>query len=127
MAANRVRIEPPNQLPSSGVTSIKYKQWKVALKIFMHQTPEFREFYPGGKYASWTCQEENPHRIDKLATNDNAPDTTTADEHLAQRRISLETFLGIIARYSDEGDFDDIMEKSTSLEWIHNLHERRGK
>jgi hypothetical protein len=33
--------------------------------------------------------------------------------------------LGIIARYSDEGDFDDIMEKSNSLEFIHQLHERR--
>ena len=124
-AATRVRIEPPNQLPSSGITPIKYKQWKVALKIFLTQTPAFREFYPGGKYTTWTSLEDNPNRILNRAETDNVPNTTTAEEHLAQRRIDLETFLGIIARYSDEGDFDDIMEKATSLEWIHTLHERR--
>ena len=123
--ATRVRIEPPNQLPSSGVTPIKYKQWKVALKIFLQQTPEFREYYPGGKYTNWSPLEDNPHRIDNLADNDTPPPTSDRTEHLAQRRINLETFLGIIARYSDEGDFDDIMEKSSSLEWIFNLHERR--
>ena len=125
MAATRVRIEPPNQLPSAGLTPIKYKQWKVATKIFLQQTPEFREYYPGGKYPTWTPLEDNPHRIDDLNANDNVPQNTNRDEHLAQRRINLETFLGIIARYSDEGDFDDIMEKSSSLEWIFSLHERR--
>ena len=123
--ASRIRIEPPNQLPSSGVTPIQYKQWKIALKIFMNQTAEYREFYPGGKYTAWKPYEDNPLRIAELADNDAPPENTTADEHLAQRRIHLETFLGIIARYSDEGDFDDIVEKSSSLEWIHVLHERR--
>ena len=122
---SRIRIEPPNQLPSSGVTSIQYKQWKIALKIFMQQTPEYREFFPGGRYTKWLPYEDNPHRIAELATGDAAPDDVDEVEHLAQRRIHLETFLGIIARYSDEGDFDDIMEKSSSLEWIHVLHERR--
>lgn len=123
--STRIKIEPPSQLPSSGVTAIKYKQWKIALKIFMTQTPEFREFYPGGNYTTWSPYEDNPHRIQQLADNDAVPENTTAGEHLAQRRIHLETFLGIIARYSDEGDFDDIVEKSSSLEWIHQLHERR--
>ena len=123
--ATRVRIDPPNQLPSSGITPIKYKQWKVALKIFLHQTPDFREFYPGGKYHTWTALEDNPHRIIALHDADVIPQNTTREEHLAQRRIHLETFLGIIARYSDEGDFDDIMEKSTSIEWIFTIHERR--
>ena len=125
MASSRVKVDPPNQLPSSGVTSIQYKQWKVALKIFLHQSPEFRLFYPGGLYPTWESQENSPNRIDALAANDAVPRDTDGAEHLAQRRINLETFLGIIARYSDEGDFDDIMEKSTSLEWIHQLHERR--
>ena len=123
--ATRVKIDAPNQLPPSGITAIKYKQWKVALKIFLQQTPEFREFYPGGKYATWVSLEDNPNRIEMLAQHDNPQDGVTFEEHLAQRRIHLETFLGIIARYSDEGDFDDIMEKSSSLEWIFNLHERR--
>ena len=131
--ATRVRIEPPNQLPSSGITPIRYKQWKVALKIFLQQTPEFREFYPGGMYHLWQCLEDNPHRISALNKDDRCVDLNASQdsrknidkETLAQRRINLETFLGIIARYSDEGDFDDIMEKSTSLEWIFNLHERR--
>ena len=125
--ATRVKIEPPNQLPSSGITSIQYKQWKVALKIYLQQTPAFREFYPGGLYPSWTPMEDNPHRIPDLNENDKPDEDTPAQrtEHLAQRRINLETFLGIIARYSDEGDFDDIMEKSNSLESIFLLHERR--
>ena len=123
--ATRVRIDAPNQLPSSGITPIKYKQWKVALKIFLSQTPEFREFYPGGKYTNWTALEDNPHRILALNAADRPPQNIDNVEHLAQRRIHLETFLGIIARYSDEGDFDDIMEKSTSVEWIFTLHERR--
>lgn len=123
--ATRVRIEPPNQLPSSGITPIKYKQWKVALKIFLQQTPQFREFYPGGKYTTWIPMEDNPHRILVLHAEDTHEADTSDEEHLAQRRIHLETFLGIIARYSDEGDFDDIMEKSSSLEWIFALHERR--
>ena len=125
MATGRIRIEPPNQLPSSGLTAIQYKQWKVALKIFLHQTPEYREFYPGGKYPTWEPMEENPHRIHKLNDSDKPASSDDEPEHLAQRRIHLETFLGIIARYSDEGDFDDIMEKSTSIEWIFQLHERR--
>lgn len=125
MATGKVKIDPPNQLPPSGLTPIKYKQWKIALKIFLQQTPDFREYYPGGKYTNWTPLEDNPHRISSLAANDTVPGDTTDEEHLAQRRLNLETFLGIIARYSDEGDFDEIMEKSSSLEWIHNLHERR--
>ena len=123
--SSRIRIEPPNQLPSSGITPIQYKQWKIALKIFMQQTPEYREFFPGGKYTTWTPYEDNPHRITALADDDAPPADVEESEHLAQRRIHLETFLGIIARYSDEGDFDDIIEKSSSLEWIHILHERR--
>lgn len=123
--AAKVKIDAPNQLPPSGITPIKYKQWKVALKIFLHQTAEFRQYYPGGKYTTWTAMEDNPHRIVNLAVGDVEPEGTTKEEHLAQRRINLETFLGIIARYSDEGDFDEIMERSTSLEWIFTLHERR--
>ena len=127
--ATRVKIDPPNQLPSSGISSIQYKQWKIALKIYLQQTPVFREFYPGGLYTQWTPLEDNPHRILQLATNDKPEgdqnDDAAQAEHLAQRRISLETFLGIIARYSDEGDFDDIMEKSSSLDSIFALHERR--
>ena len=125
MASGRIRIEPPNQLPSTGLSAIQYKQWKIALKIFLNQTPEFREFFPGGKYTTWEAQEENPHRIHKLDDSDKPAERNEADELLAQKRINLETMLGIIARYSDEGDFDDIMEKSTSLEWIYQLHERR--
>ena len=125
MASARVKVEPPAQLPSSGITPIQYKQWKVALKIFLQQSPELREFYPGGLYETWESQERNNHRIKQLNANDKAPEKVPNAEHLAQRRLNLETFLGIIARYSDEGDFDDIMEKSTSLEWIHALHERR--
>ena len=124
---SKIKIDPPSQLPSSGITAIQYKQWKVALKIFLQQTSEFREFYPGGKYPQWEALEDNPLRISKLASSDKKT-TATSDElaeHLAQRRIYLETFLGIIARYSDEGDFDDILEKSTSLEFIFQLHERR--
>ncbi len=121
---SRIRVEPPNQLPSNGLTSIQYKQWKVALKIFLQQTAEYREFFPGGLYPTWTPLEDNPNRITKLNDSDK-PEGITSKEHLAQRNIHLETFLGIIARYSDEGDFDDILEKSSSLEWIHQLHERR--
>lgn len=121
----RIKVDPPTQLPSSGITAIQHKQWKVALKIFLHQTPEFREFYPGGLYPTWVSLEEDPNRIDKLVGLDTPPENSDKKEHLAQRRIYLETFLGIIARYSDEGDFDDIMEKSTSLEWIFQHHERR--
>ena len=61
----------------------------------------------------------------RLTVGDTPENNAEVAEKLAQRRINLETFLAIIARYSDEGDFDDIMEKSTSLEWIHQLHERR--
>lgn len=123
--AARIRIEPPNKLPSSGITAIQYKQWKVALKIFMHQTADFREFYPGGLYPAWTSLEDDPNRIKNLTIKDTPDENIDKKEHLAQRRIHLETFLGIIARYSDEGDFDDIMEKSDSLEWIFQHHERR--
>ena len=123
--ATRVKIDPPNQLPSTGITPIKYKQWKVALKIYLQQTPDFRVFYPGGSYPTWNSYEDNPHRIVELKDTDAPPHGIDRVEHLAQRRIHLETFLGIIARYSDEGDFDDVMEKSTSLDWIYNLHETR--
>ena len=122
---SRIKIDPPNQLPSSGITAIQYKQWKVALKIFLQQTAEFREFYPGGKYPKWDGLEDNPNRLDKLHDEDKKHTSAENVEHLAQRRINLETFLGIIARYSDEGDFDDIMEKSNNLEYIFQLHERR--
>jgi len=77
---SRIRIEPPNQLPSTGITSIQYKQWKVALKIFMHQTPEFREYYPGGKYPSWISMEDHIHRIDKLTVADTPPVAAEVDE-----------------------------------------------
>lgn len=121
----RIKIDPPTQLPSSGLSSIQYKQWKLALEIFMHQTAEFREYYPGGLYPTWKASDDDPNLILSLNPADSVPENTTVQEHLAQRRILLKTFLGIIARYSDEGDFDDIIEKSCSLESIYQIHERR--
>ena len=121
----KAKINEPAQLPSKGMTAIGYKQWKLALKLFLFQTPAFREFYPGGRYTTWSSYEKDPNRIKQLANSDKLETAAQNPEHLAQRQIDLETFLGIIAKYSDEGDFDDILEKSTSLEFIFKLHERR--
>jgi len=81
--ATRIRIEPPNQLPSSGVTRIKYRQWQIALKIFMAQFTDYREFFPGGKYTSWICYEDNPLRITSLAVGDIPTEPVEAEEKLA--------------------------------------------
>ena len=122
----RVQIVPPDDLPSKGMTSIKYKQWKVALKIYTHHTPEFIEYYPGGMYEKWDAMEDNVHRISALHPSELKKDAEDENKTLLQhRRLFLETFLGILAKHSDEGDFDDIMEKSTSLEFIFKIHETR--
>ena len=124
--SGRVRIEAPEKLPTRGLSSIGYKQWKLALKIFMFQHEEYTEFYPGGKYPEWQALEDNPHRIVSLAADD-IPGTDDAvnKRHLIKRRIQLETFLGVIAGKSDEGDFDDIIERSTSMDSIYKIHETR--
>ena len=65
---SRIKIDPPNALPSTGLTPIQYKQWKIALKIFLQQTAEFREFYPGentqhGRPLKTTLQESQSFQV----------------------------------------------------------------
>ena len=109
--APHVKINPPAQLPATGITDTKLKIWYDQLVCYLDQEECNALFLDGGIYSTWTAAEENPHRIPALDAADNGG-------VLATRRKQLRTFLTIVARSCHDNDYEPVVQHSTSLKWI---------
>ena len=127
MAATNIKVNPPTQLPTTGVTPISFKVWKSSLIVYLQQRVAYQRFMPGEAYATWTSADNNPDRIAALDANDQPPADggqnqvqiqAAVDARLQDRRLELETMLSQIATLCSTSDYDDIMTYSTGLTWI---------
>ena len=107
-----IKIYPPNQLPSEGVTDVQFAIWKEELEVYLEIEDKFQKFLPGGRYATWTAAETNEERI----TRPKSPDL---EEHLPKIRRELRQFITLVAKYVHMDYYNPIVRHSTSLQWVY--------
>ena len=121
-----IKIRPPDRLPPTEVSMSQFKTWKTSLEIYLKQEANYRRFLPGGDYQTWKAAEDGTC-LDALAS-----DNADRNGNIGERNVELETFLGQIGACCQHTEFDDIMTRSTSFNWvIHYLEqhynlEKRG-
>jgi hypothetical protein len=108
-----IKIYPPAQLPSKGVTNQLFKVWTHELEVYVGQDERMAVFMANGAYHTWEAYETNPQRIAAVAGAD-------AAAQLAIRRRELSTFLSIVGKACDIQHYNVIIRHSTSLEWIYS-------
>ena len=118
-----IKIRLPEKLPSEKLTPVKFKAWKGQLVVFLKQSHDYRRFLHGGIYATWSANDEVQDRIAVLHADDQPQAGGDAGRLLADRQTQLETFLSIIAGLCDASQYEDVMQRSTNIEWIWNLIE----
>jgi hypothetical protein len=65
-----LKLNPPNVLPSSGVTSVSFKAWQRQLVAYLEQDVNSPLFLPHGLYATWQARGKNRTRIAELHVDD---------------------------------------------------------
>ena len=118
-----IKIKLPDKLPSEGLTPVKFKIWKSLVTTYLQQSTDYQRFLQDGIYENWTAAEDNPQRIVDLHQDDQAANAGANRARLQTRRTQLATTLSIIASISDSSQYEDIMTRSTSIQWIWNLIE----
>ena len=118
-----IKIKLPETLPAEKLTPVKFKAWKGQLTVYLKQSPEYRRFLPGGIYSTWSANVDVADRIQALHASDTPADAAARAPRLVDRQTQLETFLSIIASICHSSQYDDVMQRSTSVEWIWNLIE----
>ena len=84
-----------------------------------NHVPVNKLFLTGGAYGTWVANEDLPGRIRARVEADPLPENVTEAEHLVTRQTELVKFLGHVGDVVDSSQFEDVMEKSTSLVWIY--------
>ena len=118
-----IKIKLPETLPAEKLTPVKFKAWKGQLIVYLKQSPEYRRFLPAGIYSTWSANVDVADRIQALHASDIPGDAPARAPRLVDRQTQLETFLSIIASICHSSQYDDVMQRSTSVEWIWNLIE----
>ena len=119
-----IKIRLPEKLPTEGLTPVKFKAWKGQLIVYLKQSADYRRFLPpNGPYATWSATADVVDRIEAVHANDQAANNAQNAARLTDRQTQLETFLSIIAGVCDSSQYDDVMQRSTSVAWIWNLIE----
>ena len=118
-----IKIKLPAPLPSEGLTPVKFKIWKSLVTTYLSQSQDYQRFLHGGVYSTWIAADENEHRLDNLHATDQAVNAAHNANRLQQRRTQLSTALSVVASITDPSQYDDIMMRSTSFQWIWNLIE----
>jgi len=116
--------DPPNMLPDKDVTATTFNIWKAKLENYLEKDNRLEVFLTNGAYNMWEAHVLYPDRIKNPVGSDR-------NMNLEARRIELSKFLDIVAKSCDIRHYNDIMQKSTSLQWIYsnlseyyNIHER---
>ena len=120
MSKSRCKIEIPNQLPATGLTRVQFKAWKEAMLVYLKQNEDYVMFFPGGLYATWCTADSFPDRINSIHANDREENDneTKKNKRLLKRRTDLHTMLNIIGGKTDQYDYDDVLNLSTSLDSV---------
>ena len=108
-----MKSKPPQQLPTEGLTAVKFKVWKSKLEIFVKQEPVNKLFLTGGAYGTWVANEDLPGRIRARVEADPLPENVTEAEHLVTRQTELVKFLGHVGDVVDSSQFEDVVRNLT--------------
>lgn len=125
-----IKLKQPEVLPASGLSHAVFKPWKNQVIAFVQQDLVNFNFCPGGRYASRRSLSQSPDgkRIVSLAQSD--PDKLFIEEEakpgmaakLADlklfREAQLAKFLQHIASFCHYTEQADVVEESTSVQWI---------
>lgn len=52
-----IKIYPPKQLPSEGVSEPAFNIWREELEVYLEIDNRFQKFLPGGDYQTWEAAE----------------------------------------------------------------------
>ena len=107
-----IKIYPPNQLPSEGVTDVQFQIWKEELEVYLETEPKFEKYLPGGRYQQWEAAETNENRLTYVVQPEK-------DTDLPKLRRELRQFITLVAKYVHNDYYNPIIRHSTSLEWIY--------
>ena len=107
-----IKIYPPKQLPSEGVSEPAFNIWREELEVYLEIDNRFQKFLPGGDYQTWEAAESFPNRIRAVKPED-------LPENLNTYRKELRQFLTIIAKLIHTDYYNPIIRHSTSLDWIY--------
>ena len=135
MQGYHLPLKAPTPLPISGVTTISFKVWKNQLIAYLEQDAAHYHFMPDGRYSSWLAKYtgkritdlvgDDPEKrtIDEKRGHDPPQLTATAYENaletlLNKRNAQLGKFITHAANLCYYTEASDIVDHSTSLEWI---------
>ena len=123
-----IKLKSPESLPAHGVTNAVFKPWKNQVVAFLQQEIVNFNFCKGGRYDKWLPYSTNNKRIGELAPTDKdkveierkREDNMDQqlDELLLSREAQLAKFLNHISSFCHYTEQDDVVNESTSLQWI---------
>ena len=128
-----IKLKAPERLPEQGVTDAVFKSWRNQVIAFLQQEIVNFNFCKAGKYEKWRPYSTNAQRIPTLAADDKeklvierkneANMEHQLEELLLLRESQLAKFLQHIASFCSYTEQDDIVNESSSLQWIWNYLE----
>ena len=108
-----IKISPPNKLPNKNLSVALFRVWKEELEVYLAQDSGLAVFMTNGAYSTWEPAAVYSDRIRK-------PEGTDRNVRLEARRIELSAFLNIVGKSCDIIHYNDIIQNSTSLQWIYS-------
>lgn len=120
---SKAKLPTPHKLPSVGVSRDDFETWWHFVTIYCQQNQEYCQFYPGGKFSSWTAETRDatrgitiePEQADADSLIQAALDATAKTN---ETRLLLSSLLTTIAAFCPEGTFKPVLSESTSILWI---------
>ena len=129
-----LRLKPPSPLPQGPVSKVAFKVFTNQMRAYLEQDYINYMFLPEGCYSEWRAKQEG-RQIQTLADTDPenqkllqqaeaARDQNRIDLPAEQNRLLLTrnaqltkfvTLIAILCYYTEQ---DDIMQCSTSFDWI---------
>ena len=121
--APTMKIVMPEKLPETGLTRVNFKTFINCFVVYFQQNDDFVFFLKGGLYETWKAAESIPLRIETLHADDIPTEAAQGEPRLKKRQKDLATMLSMLGSRVDQYDYDDVVNMSTSLEYIWKVLE----
>ena len=121
-----IKLTSPNVLPEQGLTSAKFKPWKLWVFNFLDQDMDNEQFLTGGRYATWTAATASPRgakgristlfaHVEGTSPSHHRDDTITEDDVKAEINKRDPTVVEGATAY-DRKDAPAIARKKAEME-----------
>lgn len=119
---SKAKLPTPQKLPSVGVTRDDFETWWHFVTIYCQQNHDYSQFYPGGKFSSWTPETKDATRGISIEPDSTSADPLSAAQEAVNKtnetRLLLSSLLTTIAAFCPEGTFKPVLSESSSIAWI---------